>query len=100
LEKISEYSTQTIIEHKNKLTPNEKWTFGVNGANALPLLHGKETNIIAVVGIRRKREYEGIYYTICKAISISTQVKQVKESLEQNWNKIKVVGTKYIPKET
>jgi len=62
LGKNSEYSFQAIIKHENKLTPNEKWTFSVNGANALPLQHGKETNIITVVGIWWKREYEGIYY--------------------------------------
>lgn len=40
------------------------------------------------------------YIILCKAISIPTQVKQVRESIEQNWNKIKDVGTKYFPKET
>jgi len=65
--KISEFSSQTIVKHKNKLTPNEKWTFSVNGANALPLQHGKETNIITVVGIQRKRGYEGIYYHIMQS---------------------------------
>lgn len=62
--KISEYSSQTIIKHKNKLTSNELWTFcsSVNGVNALLCQHCEDTNIITVFVIRRTREYEGIYY--------------------------------------
>lgn len=60
--KRSEYSSQTIIKHKKKLTPNEKLTFSVNGANALPRQHNsKETNIVVGI-IQRKREHKGIYY--------------------------------------
>jgi len=49
------------LKHKKKLTPDEKRSFSVNGSKALPHHNCKATNII-MVGIRRKREYEGIKY--------------------------------------